>query len=369
MSRRKCCCDRDYGCDIFSDNFNRADSDNLGSNWVEKVTDCDIASNKAQITSGGLCYVSGYSNPYDSHNAVVNILLYNAAAGDVFRVLLAYQNEDNYIYGEVECFDAGGGVIHGYLNLGQVVGGTETELLAGSDGIALPDGFEFFVCYGAETMFTIGYGMTTYNVCSDEVTIPDESANLDAGITKSTVGLASDGGTVDFDDFDWDAHFEDDRECPACACHCYKSASQFECPSDELLATIYNERNCSCSDLETFDMELSGEYHRESWVCSTPLTSCSSCADFDDYDFELVCNNSDSDDGDITTSYTMTSNLNTWEMGNSGKPRSTSTCNPFKLIFDVYPTSVSGGYPNACCDGQISEGDYRHLRIEVVNAP
>lgn len=50
---------------IFSDNFNRADSDSLGANWTERGADFDIDTNEVVIPNGGNTG-AGYSAAYDS---------------------------------------------------------------------------------------------------------------------------------------------------------------------------------------------------------------------------------------------------------------------------------------------------------------
>jgi len=104
-SRRVCCCG--YPCEIFVDDFNRDDSDNLGSDWVEKVVDCDIKDNTLECYSGatnGLCYVTGQANPYNTHDTYWTSDLLDLAVGDVFRIIVVYQNITNYLYAELTVY-------------------------------------------------------------------------------------------------------------------------------------------------------------------------------------------------------------------------------------------------------------------------
>ena len=50
---------------IFSDNFNRTDSDSLGADWTERGADFDIVSNEVKIPNVGNSG-AGYSTVYDS---------------------------------------------------------------------------------------------------------------------------------------------------------------------------------------------------------------------------------------------------------------------------------------------------------------
>jgi len=80
MGRRRCCC----GCVIASDDFNRANSTNLGSNWTELAGDWSIASNQLTVATSDAEARFEHTSPAQS--------TYH------FRAVLYPENEGDQLY-------------------------------------------------------------------------------------------------------------------------------------------------------------------------------------------------------------------------------------------------------------------------------
>ena len=127
--------------------------------------------------------------------------------GDILRVVVAYQDANNYLYAEFEI-----GALGGTLRLFQVLGGSATQL--GDDKLVtfLQEGelHDVMVCYdGAVLKATINEDLV-YGSYAQPVTA-----------TGTRVGAAT--GIIDtlatFQDFEWWMHYEETPpldECPQC---------------------------------------------------------------------------------------------------------------------------------------------------------
>lgn len=90
-----CCCSS--GCTtILADTFDRANSTNLGSNWSEVAGDWEISSNALKITatSNAICQstIDG-----DTSDVYIETTLRSSESGSRAGVLVAYQDDDNYV--------------------------------------------------------------------------------------------------------------------------------------------------------------------------------------------------------------------------------------------------------------------------------
>lgn len=88
----------------FSDNFNRADNDDLGANWTEIDTDLDIVSNAlSMITGGGAAtsaiYTGTATNGVDQY---VSVDITWLATNTFPVIILRYTDASSHLYG-IEC--------------------------------------------------------------------------------------------------------------------------------------------------------------------------------------------------------------------------------------------------------------------------
>jgi hypothetical protein len=96
MGRRRCCC---AGCPVFSDDFDRDDSDDLGSDWDERSGFWSISDSEL-VESGttGALVVDLKNSTREMH---VEALL-NVNVGDKHRIIVNYQSDSDYFFAEFE---------------------------------------------------------------------------------------------------------------------------------------------------------------------------------------------------------------------------------------------------------------------------
>ena len=105
MSRRLGCpeCCAQSGCLILLDDFERADSTNLGSDWDEIAGDSEIVSGEVSIPTSGIIAT-------DSSIVSTNIdqfvygKIKTIATGKKYRIICNYNNSGSYIAGELETY-------------------------------------------------------------------------------------------------------------------------------------------------------------------------------------------------------------------------------------------------------------------------
>jgi len=262
--RERCCCGVP-GCVIFQDNFDRANSTNLGSDWTEVVGDSEIAGNTVQIPDLGLIKCNT-PHPIDTPTCVVFADIANDPPSGKYRVLVNYVDEDNYLFGQ---YDSAG-----TLSVGEVAAGVETIL----DSVA---------CGGI--------------VFGDVLTVCRNKGGLYAGVGIASVwawhcvadnggrytGLASGSGQIKFDDFYFEEHYVTDPDCKQCECHC----NEFCVP--KTLYLTFSASDC-CEDLDERTIELTfdaGAYPEFQWTGSDDLPVWDDCVNpgTDTYSFILYC--------------------------------------------------------------------------------
>lgn len=90
------CCE---SCSIFTDDFNRADDTNLGSDWSEVSGSWAITSNTLRTSSTSAVCV--HDTGYGSAQMKVAVSL-QGASGDFLRVIFGYVDSSNYWFAEVK---------------------------------------------------------------------------------------------------------------------------------------------------------------------------------------------------------------------------------------------------------------------------
>jgi hypothetical protein len=250
--RRRCCCEGE--CVTVTDDFNRADAEDLGANWDITGT-WEISSNKAKGTSGYAIHVQNF--PDANGTMWVTARGVNAQYGDAYTYLLAWYDANNYLYAKfVAPVDEFADQIWETI-FGEVVDGVATET---SD---LPDlnpecpGFNYIP-------FTEGGGIQQYVLYDGDALIRcgvDSQTSAETFVrcvgprTKTPAnraGIAHGGGAIPiwFDYFEASEHYRTDSECPDCGCNC-----GYNCLADTLTVTmdvIYG----TCDQQITFPAEF-----------------------------------------------------------------------------------------------------------------
>jgi hypothetical protein len=134
-----CCCSP--GCEFFSDDFNRANSDDPGD-YTEVSGDWDIASNKLSTASSSGVLIGDTPHPDGEPNIKVSVTVNIATSGDRARIILNYVDSDNYWYAEAR---TGGSA---YLRIYQRSGGVDTQMATKS--ITLSAGVDFTLCFSLQ---------------------------------------------------------------------------------------------------------------------------------------------------------------------------------------------------------------------------
>ena len=207
------CC---VGCVYESDNFDRADSTNLGAKWTETAGNPEILSNAlafvAQANAKATCTTL---HPTPSNKYIVSATVKFTADGDVARVWIG--NSGYFV--ELERITATCGRLRIYDNTGA------SPVCMGASGGSLSPWARIAICSEADKIHVSIGG-------SFPLTIP-------ATVTSSivAVGTAACTGTVSIEDFSLAKHFDDDATCPTCPDEACPWFTDNGCASGSLSAT------------------------------------------------------------------------------------------------------------------------------------
>lgn len=206
-----CCCD----CIIYKDSFA---TDSLSGSWTQESGSWSIAGGVLSTDDHSAVIVANTAHPDGDYQAqFVKAKVRFEFAGDIARLILAYDDVDNYLFVEFS-IDAGCGHIQMY------------HRFAGSNGAigpaySLP--FEVEVdewttvslCYmpGASVEDPGTLGVKVQHGSS--VWFQEQATAADIPGDQGGLGTGSGGsGTIDFDDFSYQYHYdaEDHPNCPDC---------------------------------------------------------------------------------------------------------------------------------------------------------
>ena len=177
-------CDNCYrDCQFHDDNFNRADSSSLGSNWTVVSGTWSITSNQLQTSSPSAIVINTNVPTLGTQGMAVR-----CSTVDYIRIILGYVDTDNYYYHE--CVPKGGG--DNYSRIVQRSGGVETVLqeVIGNEGGRM-------FCYEPQYSRLVagnGNGSSTHIIANDISPITSTVCGI-----GTAPGLT---GTGIFDDFD-----------------------------------------------------------------------------------------------------------------------------------------------------------------------
>ena len=116
------CCSTGDPCALVSDDFDRANSTNLGAGWSEESGDFTISSNKLNYNSGTNAVVINTTTHTSQEVTITVDVRQGITTGTTFRIILSYVDTDNYYYAELTIGSAQ------TLRLVERSGGTDTEL-------------------------------------------------------------------------------------------------------------------------------------------------------------------------------------------------------------------------------------------------
>lgn len=220
------CCEPPISCDPLTDNFNRANSTNLGVDWTEVAGDWSIASNV--LTTSSTAAVAIFNQTAGLTTGTVSCIIPQSAGSLTrkLRLIGAYTDIDNYIFVE---FDYNTTSVIACLfglsaaGLYQRVGGVET-LLCGSE-IAPPDvrtgPMTVTLCWNGTSATALLFRTSGTTFVASTCRIAGElvlAANCSLTGNQGGVGTGSVATGVRFDSFSIKAEYVDSAPCDGCLC-------------------------------------------------------------------------------------------------------------------------------------------------------
>jgi len=272
MGDRRCCCAQ--GCEIMEDDFARSDSSALGSLWTEISGDWEIVSQQLVETSSTpeAIVITTDRNHYNSKRGVVDLTVIPSGSGPWQFKILVNSDDGALDYQYVDfSFSAGGLTI--------TAGNQSRSWITGTQPGDCPSYWEWpdnitSKYIRARVCLTEGllYGQVTVKANAEQETPDFVGVVWDNAITLLSAGdgyagLRWDAGDLAFDDFIYQAHYDDDVDCPLCVCRC--SAGHY--PPWKIRVDFTNDDgNCPCYDggygIFEYDGALPG-MGSSGWVC------------------------------------------------------------------------------------------------------
>lgn len=232
------CCDP-----VFTDDFNRADSSDIGASWVEISSGAEIKSNTLQTSSPALIRTTGVTHPtvvidsttYAGSSKVsvkwtpldtVNPNTSHVVLGQ--RDILGGTAISRYIGLELKCDSSGiAPTISARLYAAGPTYVTDSLLIGWDDGpqytsSSTPSGsdkfFDVTLCWEAENQYTTFRGQMKVKATISSYTgaFYTLEATITGAPTIQDVFLESEAGDARWDDFSWSKTAPDFPECPYC---------------------------------------------------------------------------------------------------------------------------------------------------------
>lgn len=235
MVTKRCCC----GCNVEDDDFNRPDSTALGSKWNEIGGDWRIESNTLRNYGEGILLTTAIqpapSRTGKGYNLTVSFDIVNTATE--WKIICGYTDASNYDYIRIYT-DGTDGLL--YPQILRRSGGVDTVLMdhtthTDSSGWSFPTGVSTLnlkICY-SDVEWSINptgpQGETIYQVCGGG------KDSLPAG-GKGLTGFLK----GDFDNWDYDIHWESQLDCPSCLCFCDEVGNDddYKCLPETMTLTL-----------------------------------------------------------------------------------------------------------------------------------
>lgn len=194
------CCE---SCDIFSDDFNRADSSDLGADWDEVSGSWSITSNTLRTSSTNAVAVSSAST--GTSTLYLKALVKGDTSSDCVRLVFAYENSSNYWFAELFLGAAKA------VRIGQVVAGFPTILQSTSPiTTSLNTFYRFSVCV---SQTNIVHAVVYDSSGSGFIGQVQHASSTSLPVGLVGVGTGSPVNNVEFDDFELRVVSEDCEQC------------------------------------------------------------------------------------------------------------------------------------------------------------
>lgn len=337
---RRCCCG---GCEIGSDNFDRADNEDLGPKWPNEIEgntaqtgDWDIHDNTAEIqdSSGGIA-VFGTKHPVPNESMVVWANAPDIQEGDIYEIIINWKNMSNYHFAQIEATSEDPpGVMWITARLGVCSGGVRSTVYEVQVGRSFADSITSLHHIVLNALIgDEGFCLLMSGTGPDVGKIWDTEGPISGGYWAGIAAYGRD--YMQMDDFVFWKHFEDLADCPYCVCKC----GTITVPK-VLTATIVD---CTGRMTEAEGCEIELEWQQED-VGGLPdppfsgwLGLSESCCAGGAILVNYQC--ADSDDPTESTCYVVGANTN----GDTLHASEDSTCSPFYLRFG----------PFYCTDGDL----------------
>jgi hypothetical protein len=347
VSRRKCCCKR--GCVTITDDFNRPDAENLGPRWgIGFTSDWQISGGKAKGIAGDAIHAQRFPDKNGSMLATVTVQ--NTQYGDVYALLLAWYDADNYLYVKFVAPEDEFADQYWETILGEVVDGVATEI---SDTPQLnTDCPSFslrpFTVDGGHYVL-VSYDRDALYVSGVDPGNPSEGFTRCVGPRTKTpanrVGLAHGGGPNPiWVTYFWASeHARTNPECDDIGCNC-----GYNCLSDTLMLTG-DITVGTCNEQVTFPVEIELTRFKKNeavWRSGIVLQCDDWWGGYLSHRFWLICDSSSPDrTGNYSLSLLSTANDDTPcppSVGTIPKMADgayegqfvSAACDPLELVFD-----------------------------------
>lgn len=338
-----CCSD----CPNLSDDFDR---ESLGCQWKAYQGDWSIA-NSELAEAGNAGAIAVYQRAMPSNWMAASIDIQNEAVGGVYRLYVSWKDEDNHLRFDYERLSS----TKARLSIYSVISGTEEQLDTLEIDLSGFDPRWISACVDEHLFLASADDLFLCRVFDASVKIADGF--------KAGVGHGN-GTETRFDNWFVGERRGEDNDCARChQCHCDRSAAP-----KHLVATY--EGTGVCDTLEGITCDLRLQQCGADWIYRGDMSG--TC--LDKLDMELWCNDEVLEgwililnqkhlvDGDLDCT-----------PGHSGQPlypRSDSTCNPFRLIFEIGPymnivqTCPDGCLP--CGESGPAEGPWTDTQYTVT---
>lgn len=317
MTTKRCCCT----CVFADDDFNRADSTDIGSSWEEHVGDWEIVSGKLTIAEVGVIRRKSI-NPLNPDNHVVRAKIENYQDDTKYRILAQMSIDgSDYYYAEWHYVDAS----TMYFTIGDTGGALET---IGPD-TPPPEGTICEFTVTGKNHYCMQDNSSRITRC-----MPPKSGHY--------MGLAAGNANgATFDDFSASLHRSDRSVCPACDCDC-----DGWCIPDKLLATFQDAGYCSGLDGWELHLENTNPIKFGTGWNHTAEPCPANPGGVDDIRIKLVCDGAGDFSG-LVLSFEEGAVIG----GLFDYPDpDVSTCHPLSLRFGPFSFgNVSGCFPTTCC--------------------
>lgn len=251
------CCE---SCTVFSDGFG---TDNLATDYDQRSGTWTVGSGTLSTTSASALLIANTAIPVSQTTAHASAAVLCATSSDAGRVVLAYSDDNNYWFAEVQA-----GATNGTLKLFQRAGGTNTQrgstqTLTGYSG---GDTATVELCiYNGRVTANATFGTAVASV--------GYTATVTVASTKGGLGTGSGSSSVTFDQFAISKHKFEDFTCPECF-----GCNNCTAISEQMQLTITGVADNTCNNCEAWNATWTLDYQPAPAVlCDDNLTETSAC--------------------------------------------------------------------------------------------